>query len=93
MENPAYHFRMSEPDLTSILNDLAAGTIDAAEAARRIEAAKRAASGSPEHEGHAPDLDVPQDQPVAVVHEGRDIVEPGPGPDDEPHHEEARDAV
>ncbi len=55
--------------------------------------AQPAASGSPEHEGHAPDLDVPQDQPVAVVHEGRDIVEPGPGPDDEPHHEEARDAV
>ena len=50
MENSAYHFRMSEPDLTSILNDLAAGTIDAAEAARRIEAAKRAASGSPEPE-------------------------------------------
>lgn len=39
---------MSEPDLTSILNDLAEGHIDAAEAAKRIEAAKRAAAGAPE---------------------------------------------
>lgn len=36
---------MSEPDLTSILDDLAAGNIDAGEAARRIDAARRAAGG------------------------------------------------
>ena len=32
---------MSDPDLSQILADLAAGTIDAAEAARRIEAAQK----------------------------------------------------
>lgn len=37
---------MSDPDLTQILADLAAGTIDAAEAARRIEAARQKASAA-----------------------------------------------
>ena len=37
---------MTEPDLGPILADLAAGRIDAAEAARRIEAAGHAASGT-----------------------------------------------
>lgn len=36
---------MSDPDLTSILADLSAGRIDAAEAARRIEAAQKDAAG------------------------------------------------
>ncbi|MDR1768173.1 MAG: hypothetical protein LBR32_07080 [Propionibacteriaceae bacterium] len=38
---------MATPDLTPILDDLAAGVIDTAEAARRIEAAKSAAQHSP----------------------------------------------
>lgn len=43
---------MSDPDLTKILADLAAGTIDAAEAARRIEAARAgAAAGEPDPVG------------------------------------------
>ncbi len=36
---------MNDPDLSGILNDLASGRIDAAEAARRIEAVRSAASG------------------------------------------------
>ena len=46
MERTAYHFGMSDPDISSILNDLAAGRIDAAEAGRRIDAAKAGASAS-----------------------------------------------
>ncbi len=38
---------MNEPDLVPILNDLAAGRIDAAEAARLIDAAKAAAQQAP----------------------------------------------
>lgn len=49
---------MSDPDLTQILADLAAGTIDAAEAARRIEAARAAASG------HNTDTDDHVDEPA-----------------------------
>ncbi len=41
---------MSDPDLSQILADLAAGTIDAAEAARRIEAAQKEAEPEPEPE-------------------------------------------
>lgn len=41
---------MSEPDLSDILNDLAAGRIGAAEASRRIDEARRHASGSAEPE-------------------------------------------
>lgn len=40
MTKELYHFGMTDPDLSQILADLAAGTIDAAEAARRIEAAR-----------------------------------------------------
>lgn len=39
---------MSNPDLSPILDDLAAGRIDAAEAKRRIDAAKRATEEPPE---------------------------------------------
>lgn len=39
---------MSSPDLTPILEDLAAGRIDASEAARRIDALKAAAAQAPE---------------------------------------------
>lgn len=46
---------MSDPDLTRILADLAAGTIDAAEAARRIEAAR---AGAPRTD------DQPVDEPA-----------------------------
>ena len=47
---------MSEPDLSAILADLAAGNIDTAEASRRIDAARRAAgaASSPEPEPEAP---------------------------------------
>ncbi|MFV0407614.1 MAG: hypothetical protein ACK5LN_12480 [Propioniciclava sp.] len=38
---------MNEPDLSEILEDLAAGRIDSAEASRRIDAARRAAGGDP----------------------------------------------
>lgn len=41
---------MSSPDVTPILEDLAAGTIDAAEAARRIDALKAAPTESPSSE-------------------------------------------
>ena len=41
---------MSDPDLTQILADLAAGTIDAAEAARRIEAARAGAPRTGDHD-------------------------------------------
>ena len=39
-KDPIYICRMTTPDMTPILEDLAAGRIDAAEAARRIEALK-----------------------------------------------------
>ncbi|MDO5534794.1 MAG: hypothetical protein Q4F65_09100 [Propionibacteriaceae bacterium] len=52
---------MSDPDLSQILADLAAGTIDAAEAARRIEAA-RAANSSPETP-ETPETAEPIDEP------------------------------
>lgn len=45
---------MSSPDLTAILEDLAAGRIDAAEAARRIDAAKAEAAAEPEPRGYEP---------------------------------------
>lgn len=45
---------MSDPDLSQILADLAAGRIDSDEAARRIEAARRSAGGT-----SAPDADEP----------------------------------
>lgn len=46
---------MSDPDLSQILADLAAGTIDAAEAARRIEAAQKS---------HKPQEADPEPEPV-----------------------------
>lgn len=42
MESRIYYCFMSDPDLTPILEELAAGRIDAAEAARRIDALKAA---------------------------------------------------
>jgi hypothetical protein len=45
---------MSTPDLTPILEDLAAGRIDAAEAARRIDALKAQAATEPEPRGSEP---------------------------------------
>lgn len=45
---------MSTPDLTPILEDLAAGRIDAAEAARRIDALKARAAAEPEPRGAEP---------------------------------------
>ena len=45
---------MSSPDLTPILEDLAAGRIDAAEAARRIDARKAEAAAEPEPRGVEP---------------------------------------
>src|SRR5215210_121129 len=49
---------MSTPDMTTILEQLAAGRIDAAEAARRIDAMKAAeyAQDSPEPAGAEPNL-------------------------------------
>ena len=49
---------MSNADLGPILDDLAAGPIDAAEASRRIDAAKKAAAGGDDATGHT---DAPQD--------------------------------
>jgi len=45
---------MSNPDLTPILDDLAAGRIDAAEASRRIDALKAEAQVTPEPRGAEP---------------------------------------
>lgn len=57
MVNPRLYVGVMS-DITSILEDLAAGRIDAAEAARRIEYAKQAAtepsSGSDDHDGGRP---------------------------------------
>lgn len=46
VENAGSIFGMSNADLGPILDDLAAGRIDAQEASKRIEAAKKAAAGS-----------------------------------------------
>ena len=43
---------MAEPDITGILEDLAAGRIDASEAARRIDAAKAEAAAQPAEPEH-----------------------------------------
>lgn len=48
MESATYHNCMAEPDITPILEDLAAGRIDAAEAARRIDAAKNGSASASE---------------------------------------------
>ena len=54
---------MSTPDLTPILEDLAAGRIDASEAARRIDALKAAAPPAPEPPGAEPTNDELGDEP------------------------------
>lgn len=59
IESSSYHKFMSDIDLTPILDDLAAGRIDAAEAGRRIDALKAGAAPAPgpEPEPARPDLD------------------------------------
>lgn len=58
---------MSSPDLSPILEQLAAGTIDAAEAARRIDALKPAQPESPPEERHeGTDAAAPTDVPTAA---------------------------
>ena len=57
MERFSYHCRMTSPDLSSILDDLAAGRIDTAEANRRISALKTdtgSESGSGSRQEEAP---------------------------------------
>lgn len=57
MERFSYHCRMINPDLSSILDDLAAGRIDTAEANRRISALKTdtgSESGSGPRQEEAP---------------------------------------
>ena len=57
MERFSYHCRMTNPDLSSILDDLAAGRIDTAEANRRISALKTdtgSESGSGSRQEEAP---------------------------------------
>lgn len=70
---------MSEPDLTAILDDLAAGRIDAAEAARRIEQARTDAAVPPTPPGEEAGQETPDAEEVVED----DRVE-------EPHREEWR---
>ena len=66
---------MSEPDLSAILADLAAGSIDSAEAARRIEAlrAREGATASHDHDEPAGPTGVKGTERVAIRAVGRRV--------------------
>ncbi|MFT3860618.1 hypothetical protein [Micropruina sp.] len=72
----------TEPDLTPILEDLAAGRIDAAEAARRIDALKAAAAATaePSDDDLAGDMDGPDRHAAGVFSQPPFVEDVPPSP-------------